>query len=96
MGYAEEFLEKAWKDARAGRVLFVSADHPALEAGGGWPGVVTAPGGRVPKLAPDRTVLPEGRFINDCRKYNEGCHKERHPPAYTPYHRELARSIMWW
>ena len=82
----EEFLEKVWKDTRAGRVLLASADHPALEPSDVAPGVVTAPAGRVPKYAPDRTLLPEGRFINDARKYNDGCHKDKHPPALTPRH----------
>ena len=92
----EEFLQKVWKDARAGRVLLSSSDHPALEATEDFPGVVTAPAGRVPKYASDRTLLSEGRFINDARKYNEGCHKHKHPPALTPRHRELARSILYW
>ena len=81
VGYMEEFLQKVWKDARAGRVLMASADHPALEATDEFPGVITAPAGRVPKYAPDRTVLPDGRIINDARRYNLWCHKFRHPPA---------------
>ena len=92
----EEFLQKVWKDAQAGRVLLASADHAALDKTPDCPGVITAPAGRAPKYAPDRTVLPEGRFINDARRYNLGCHKRRHPPALTPRHRELARTILLW
>jgi hypothetical protein len=96
IGYMEEFLEKVWKDTTAGRVLLASADHLALEASATHPGTVTAPAGRVPKYGPDRCVLPEGRFIADARGYNEGCDKYRHPPALTPRHRELARTLIWW
>ncbi len=89
-------MEKIWKDARAGRVLLASADHSALEQGEDFPGVVTAPAGRVPKYAPGRTLLEEGRFINDALGHSKGSDKYRHPPALTPRHRELARSILWW
>ncbi len=61
----EEFLQKVWKDTYAERVLLAPADHPALEEQDDCPGAITVPSGRVPKYAPDRTVMKEGRFIND-------------------------------
>ena len=77
-------------------VVGSSADHPAFEPSEHGGGVCTAPSGRVPKYKPDRTLSCEGRIINDARCYNLGCDKFRHPPALTPRHRELARTILWW
>ena len=42
VGYMEEFLQKVWKDARAGRILVASTDHEALNKTADCPGVVTA------------------------------------------------------
>ena len=92
----EEFLSKLWKDAVAGRGPLAPADHPALEESDDYPGVVTAPAGRVKKYLPNRPESCEGRFIWDARMHSEGGCKHNHPPALTPRHRELARTIKWW
>ena len=56
----------------------------------------SCPFGAVPKVNPDRTVSDEVRVIHDLTNLNESMDKETHPPASQPYHRQLARLIMWW
>ena len=47
-------------------------------------------------MMPDRSLSPDGRFINDMRQANEAGCKEWHPPAKLPTHREVARQVLWW
>ena len=48
------------------------------------------------KQNPDRTLSTEKRLIHDQRRVNETTDKEWHPPAAQPFHRQLARMIVWW
>ena len=66
-----------WEDAAEGRVLLTFCTADGLE------GVVSSPQGRVPKINPDRTIAPEGRFITNMREPNKGCSKEYHPPPLS-------------
>ena len=95
--FADELVIKFWEDAVCGRIFFASSDHPALEENEGWPGVFSSPAGRVGKTDPiTREETGESRFLHDARDFNDGCLKERHPPALTPKHSQLARTVLWW
>ena len=62
--HLQEAFEKVWKHVHRGRVLPCSAELD-LE------GVIATPQGRVPKMNPDRTMSPEGRFVHDQQWVNE-------------------------
>ena len=81
----------SWKDVHAGRVIVVPRRRRDLLAR-----VRSSPQGAVPKQNPDRTLSTEKRLIHDQRRVNETTDKAWHPPAAQPFHRQLARLIVWW
>jgi hypothetical protein len=90
--HLDKLLEGSWKDARKGRILYLTDESEHLLAG-----VVSVPLGFVPKSFPDRTVSrSEGREVVDPVKQNENVLKEHFHPALMPRHSELARLITWW
>ena len=48
------------------------------------------------KFKPDRSLSDDKRVVHDQREFNESCPKETHPPAVQPYHRQVARQLLWW
>jgi hypothetical protein len=90
--HLDQILAGTWKDARKGRMLYLtSKSEPLLN------GVVSVPLGFVPKSFPDRTVsTTEGREVVHPKKSNADVLKEHFFPALMPRHKEPARLILWW
>jgi hypothetical protein len=92
--------ETQWKDVAPGRLLVCSANHPALcrvEADPvNKPGVFSVPINAVDKQNPDRSISTKIRVVTDLRGPNETGDPRNHPPALAPFHREVARAVLWW
>ncbi|CAK0902505.1 unnamed protein product, partial [Prorocentrum cordatum] len=87
----DQCYEGSWKDVHAARVLVLPRRRRDL-----LQGARSSPQGAVPKQNPDRTLSLEKRLIHDQRRANETTDKTWHPPAAQPFHRQLARLIVWW
>ena len=97
-----QFWEKLWKDVFSGRTLVVSAGHKALgairEAGGQVisPGVFSVPLNAVQRFFANREIARNIRVVTDLRGPNCTGGTRNRPPALAPWHRDVARSIIWW
>jgi len=83
-----------------GRVLVCSANHPALcqfeSDPEKFPGVYSVPINAVDKQNPDRSISTKIRVVTDLRGPNATGDPRNHPPALSPFHREVARAVLWW
>ena len=90
--HLDQVLAGSWKDARKGRILYLtSKSEPLLN------GVVGVPLGFVKEAFPDRTSSStEGPEVVDPYEQNDDVKKEHFHPALLPRHAELARLITWY
>ena len=65
------------------------------EAGVDLGGLFECPVGAVDKMLPDRSKSEDKRVVHDQRDFNVFCPKETHPPAVQPFHRQVARQVLW-
>ena len=77
-------------DVALGRVLVAPRGQAELLAG-----VLSDLLGAVPKVRPGRTLHTDKRLTHEARNTNKGTDKKWHPPALQPYHRQVARLILW-